>query len=361
VALRILIIALIVIVVAAFVGTETVRFNEKAVRATFGRATEQDVITRPGPVLRIPLLHKVTRYDTRLRLLQSDQETQQTADKSQLLVTSFLTWRVSDPLKFYKAFSHVGDAPRDQYREAEKILKPKLGFAASSVSRFRTSDLLASGEQAGRLPELEAMMLEKLRGSAPDPVPAGSAGATGGAPTQTAALAEYGIEAVAVGVMGIGLPQETTTKVFDRMRTSRDKIANEARGQGSSLAATIRADADADAKKILAFADQLAKSIQNQGELEAARFIERMNTDPQLAVFIQNMDFYRSTWGRNITLVIPTSTPGFNLLNFDTAAALKNGQVPGVGLTPLVQPAVQREPSAASGQAPGAGPTSSAD
>lgn len=345
--LRILIIALIVIVVAAFVGTETVRFNEKAVRATFGRATDSDVIKEPGLVLRVPLLHKVTKYDTRMRLLQGDQETQQTADNSQLLVTSYLTWRVSDPLKFYKSFSHVGDSPRDQFREAERILKPKLSFAAAAVSRFKTSDLLASGEKASRLTELETMMLEKLRGASAAGSAPGTPATPGAAGSAQQALADYGIEPLSVGVMGIGLPQETTSKVFERMKTSRDKIANEARSQGRTTASTIRSDAEADSKKIMAFAEQLAKSVQTQGDLEAAKFIERMNVDPQLAVFIQNMDFYRSSWGRNITLVIPTSTPGFNLLNFDTATTLKDGKLPASSVTPLRQPAAIKPAAAA--------------
>lgn len=309
---RIIIIALIIVIVGAFMATETIQFNQSAVLTTFGRADEGDVIKTPGLRFKIPWIQRFTKYDVRVRFMQSDLETQQTLDKDQLLVQSFLTWRVADPLKFYKTFGGNGDSTRTHYQAAENILKGKLRNAAAAVSSYNTTDLLSPTREGSKIKELENAMLAVLNG-------------TGGSDK---ALSEYGIEPVSVGVASLGLPQQTTASVFQRMKSARDKIANEASSQGRSQAAQIRSAADADAQKIGAFADQLAKSIRAQGEIEAVEYLKQMKEDPQLAVFIQNMDFIRTGFGKTLTLVIPSNMPGFEFFRPDTASRFKGGTIP---------------------------------
>ena len=323
--LRILIIALVVAAVAAYMGTYVVRFNESAVVTTFGSADKSSVVTTPGARLRWPYpFQKVTTYDNRMRIIQSDQETQQTSDKSQLNVTSFLTWRVKDPLVFFQRFGGSGDSSaREHYREAEKILKVKLRAASSAVSQFNISELVSSTEQGTKLPQLEQTMLTALKG----------------ATDADAALSAYGIEPVEVGIMGMGLPQDTTKAVFEHMKAARDAIANAVVQQGQSEAGQIRSTAENNAQRIQHFANQLAASIKSQGDVEAKQFLSQMKEDPQLAVFIQNMDFYRKAWGsRGTTLVFSTALPGLDLLNPDSAKKFTTGRPPALNGPAILQP-----------------------
>jgi membrane protease subunit HflC len=227
-------------------------------------------------------------------------------------VQSFLTWRVADPLKFYKTFGGTGDSTRSHYQAAENILKGKLRTAAAAVSSFNASDLLSATEKGSKIRDLETAMLDALKGTRVGDV----------------ALSEYGIEPVGVGIASLGLPQQTTASVFQRMKSAREKIANQASSEGRSEAAKIRSGAEADAQKIGAFADQLAKSIRAQGEVEAVEYLKQMREDPQLAVFIQNMDFIRAGFGKTLTLVIPSNMPGFEFFRPDTASRFKGGTIP---------------------------------
>lgn len=318
---RILVIAVIVLVFLAFLTTYTVRFNELAVVTTFGRAEETSVKTA-GLWFKIPYVQQVTKYDARTRLIQSDQETQQTFDNSQIIVSSYLTWRVDKPLKFYRRFSGSGESSREHYVEAEKILKSKLRSAMSEVSKFRLDQLLASSDKGSKLPELEAQILSVLsRAGEGD-----------------ASLSEYGVVPLGVGISGITLPQETSKQVFERMKAQRLKIANEAVSQGESQANTIRSSAQTDARKIASFADQLAKRIRTQGDIEAAAFLKQLNEDPRLAVFIQNMEFMRTAFGKTTTLVLPTSMPGFELFRPDALKTLKVGEIPAPDTGGLMSP-----------------------
>ncbi len=82
---RIIIIALIFIIIGAFMAVETIRFNEQAVKTTFGKADASSVINTPGTHWKIPWIQKYTKYDSRVRFIQSNMETKLTLDKSQLL------------------------------------------------------------------------------------------------------------------------------------------------------------------------------------------------------------------------------------------------------------------------------------
>ncbi len=310
---RILIIVLIVAVFLAFMVTYTVRFTEKAVVTTFGRADESSVITTPGLRFKIPYVQQVTKYDSRARYLESNQETQVTADDSPILVTAYLTWRVKDPLKFFRSFSSAGESSRDHYAEAEKVLKGKLRSALGEVSRFRFGELFSSDEKGSRIPELEKRVMENLDQSA----------------SADGALADFGVEAMSVGVVRMGLPQNPTRDVFTRMNAERQRIANKAVSEGQAQAEALRSGADAAAKKIRSFAEQLAESIRGQGDIEAAEWIKKLNVEPKLAVFLRQMKFMSEAIGGRTTIVLPTNQPGLELLRPDALRGLKAGEIPG--------------------------------
>lgn len=325
---RVLIIVVVVILVLAFMVTYVVRFNEAAVVTTFGRAGPESVVTQPGLRLKWPYpFQKVVSYDTRIRFIEASKEQQQTAEKSQLLVTSFVTWRVSDPLKFFQSFGGGNDTnAREHYRKAEDIIKSKLRSASTAVSQFTTGELLSATVGGSKIPDLETQMLDRLKAG-------------------DSSLLAYGIEPMKVGVSAIGLPMDTTRAVFEQMKASRAKIANETSTRGTSEAATIRAAAENDAKRIQAFANALAGSIRSKGDTEAAQFLTQMKDDPQLAVFIQNMEFMRKSWSNRLTLVLPTSMPGFEMFRTDATRTFNNGRPPALNFGDLTkQPAAAPAP-----------------
>lgn len=357
--LRLAVMGLIVLGVVAFMTTYTVRFTEQAVVTTFGRADEDSVRREAGLYFKWPYpAQSVTRYDTRVRLLEGRPETQQTADNKQLVVTVFLTYRVSDPLKFYKAFGKDGARPETHFAAAEKILQGRLRSATAAVGQFRMSELFnldaskdSADAGAGGLAALEARILTQLGGTAAGLVTSGQ--------ESMDALASYGVEPVAVGVSSVRLPEDTTKAVFERMKQTRDRLAQEAVSRGSAESGRIQSEAQADVQKILAFAERRAKALRGQGDQEAAQYLARQSADPELAVFLQNLEFMRQALGKKVTLVLPTSMPG---INFFAPDALKRlGMDGGLGRAPAatidsrsIAPA-----GGAAGERPSGGPSGS--
>jgi modulator of FtsH protease HflC len=307
---RLLIIVLVVFVVLAFMTTYTVKFTETAVVTTFGNAGQDSVITEPGLRFKIPYVQTVTKYDRRAKFLENRMETQQTADQRQVVVTTYMTWRVADPLKFFQKFGGSGDREADHYKAAEGTLHSQLRAAMSALSRYRLDELL--GTKESKLARLEKDMMDTLMRT------------DGG--NGTAALSDYGIEPVTVAISAISFPQATSKAVFERMIASRTTVANEAIAQGSSRAETIRKRAEADAQRITAFAERLAGDIRSKGVAEAAQYTRQMASQPQLAVFLKQMEFLREAYAKQATLVFSTGMPGLDIFRPDFITRLGNGK-----------------------------------
>lgn len=313
---------LVVLFVGAIVMymiTYTVRFTETAVVTTFGSAGERSIKTEPGLYWKLPYpIQTVTKYDKRVRLIQARSETQQTADNLQIVVEGFMIYRVSDPLQFYRSFSNAGDRAIDHVRKAENdVLRDLLRSALGETSRYSVENLFSADRGASRLPELEGQIEEILR--------------TGGEGGQ--ALASYGIAVDSVGVDRIVLPQETNRAVIERMGAVRDRLAIEYESEGDAAAQSIRAEAEAIAEKIRTFTDRRAAEIVGQGELEAAPYLAKQNSNPQLAVYLAQLDTMRNAMAKKFTLILSEEDFGLDVFGLGRQPALTFdrglGDVPG--------------------------------
>ena len=303
--------SLIVLGFVAFMLTYTVRFTEVGVVTTFGSATEHSVVRQAGLKWRAPFpVQKVITYDTRVRLLKTRSETLQTADNRQIIAEAFLTWRVSDPLKFFQRFGGAGAEPREHYRAADRTLENLLRSALSEVSAYSFDDLFAAG--GTRLGELEATLLQRVKSS-------GEAGR---------GVADLGVEPVFVGIDRILLPEETTHAVFARMKAQRDRLAAGAKSRGEAVAQTIVNDADSAAARIRAFAKQRAEQIRVQGEIEASQYIATLNKAKNLAIFLDELDLMKTLVSKRATLVLSTDMPGLGVFSPDALTKTDADGVP---------------------------------
>ena len=317
--------------------TYTVRFTEAAVLTTFGSADQGAEKTQPGLKFKWPdPIQSVTKYDTRARFLQTQSQTQQTADSKQVVVESFCTWRVKNPLKFFQRFSNAGDHAGDHYRKAEEVLRGNLRSALGEISKFNLKDLFTTDAKGSKLGDLETQILGAIKTS--------SAG--------QASVDDYGVEVVTVGVNRIVLPEETTKAVFESMKEERKALIADLESRGTSAAQAIRSAAEANAQRIEEFAKDLAAEIRKKGDEEARPYIDQMNEAPELAVFLKNVELIRETFAKRITFIFNTSMPGMELFSPGAMKSIRTGGVPGVkglmeGTQALTSGGVVEPPAAA--------------
>ena len=289
--------------ILAFMMTYTVRFNEVAVETTFGKAGPESVVTEAGLKLKWPYpVQQVIKYDKRLRVVETRSETQLTADEFQIIVVSFLTYRVSDPLVFFQRFGNAGDRSIDHFRRAEDVIRDRLRSAMGEVSKYRMSELFTPERGASKLSELEGRVMAQ--------VAAASEGGQG--------LTDYGIEVVGVGINRVRLPEDTTKTVIDRMAANRDKISKELESAGQSRSRAIIAQAEADATKIREFARRRASEIEARGQREAVPYLEAQSANAELAVFLQKLELMREAMAKRITLILSVSDYGLDVFSPST-------------------------------------------
>lgn len=299
--------------IVLFSASFTVRFTETAVKTRFGSANENSIITEPGFKWKLPYpFESVTKYDTRIRIVETRSETVQTADDFQIIVESYLSYKVADPLKFFRSFSNAGERAIDHFNKAENdVLRDLLRSALGETSTYKMSDLFASQSGASVIPQLEQQLFDLL-----------VSGGNGGQP-----LSDYGILITSVGIDRIVLPEETTSAVINRMGANRDRLAERYESEGRSQARAIRAEATSNADRIRAFAQRRADEILAKGEAEAAPYLAQQNINPDLAVFIQNIKLMREAMSKKFTLIFSTSDYGMQLFDPDILKQSK-GELP---------------------------------
>ena len=189
---------LLLIALVLFSMTYTVRFNEVAVRTTFGKTSTASVKSEPGIHFRFPLFaDRVTTYDTRVQLAETQLVEVPTADGQSVVVRTFVMWKMdTDPEQVLKFASSYGSE-----READDALKNHLMTAAkASLGRYSFDDLIGPDS---RLADAEQDIRRQL----------------------DSVVYTQGITTVTVGIRQLQLPTKITKAVLSRMQSTRTKLA----------------------------------------------------------------------------------------------------------------------------------------
>jgi membrane protease subunit HflC len=220
-----------------------VRYDQVAVRTTFDKADESSVQETPGLKWRWPWpINKVALYSKRLQVLEDKIEELQTADGKSVIVRTYLTWRIADPLDFYITLKDPAEANRQ--------LSSRLREIRGLISNYDFNELVNVDRDKIKLADIEQRARMTL--------------------DEALRQAGYGIKVESIGIHKIILPESTTQKVFDTMIASRERLAENALQEGQAQASAIRSEATSARERILAFAERKAQAIRSQGDREAA-------------------------------------------------------------------------------------------
>lgn len=260
-----------------------VRYDQVAVRTNFDRADDQSVQNTPGLKWRLPWpIHKVTHYSKRLQLLEDKIEELQTADGKSVIVRTYLTWRIANPLDFYVTLKDPDEAAR--------LLSSRLREIRGVISRYRLDELVTLDRDKLKLATIEDEARAAL----------------------VASLAEsqYGLQVESVGIHKLVLPEATTEKVFDTMITTRERLAENAVQEGLAQASAIRSEAKSARDRILAFAERRAQTIRSEGDRDAAKEYESFAQNEEFAIFLRKVQALETMLDHNTTFVLSADSLG---------------------------------------------------
>lgn len=235
-----------------------------AVVFSFGQIVR--VIEKPGIQIKFPAPFENVRFFDRRILTIDNPEAERfiTAEKKNLLVDSYVKWRIVDPRKFFISFK--GDE-----RLAEDRLTQLVRSALNEEFTKRTVRELISDQRE----EVMQGIRKKVADDASD----------------------IGVEIVDVRLKRVDLLAEISDSVYRRMEAERKRVANELRSTGAAESDKIRANAERQRDTILAEAYRDAQKIKGAGDAKAtALYAEAFGRDPQFAQFYQSLEAYRSSF-----------------------------------------------------------------
>lgn len=292
---------LLVLIFGALLFTFQVRQTEVALVTTFGKPT-RDLNTdlnkpEPGLYFKWPWpIQKVMKFDKRIQNFEDKFIETQTSDGKNILVAVYVGWTITNPTLFSQRFS--GSVPR-----AEQTLEGLMSSEKNTViGQHPFSDLISTNPQQLKFAQIENEIKNGITNSA----------------------AQYGIRINFLGIKKIGLPESITQKVFDRMKEDRARVVAGIKAEGEAGAKKIESAADTERAKILSDADAQAIAIRGQGEAEAAKSYLIFETNPDLAIFLGQIEALKDLLRDRTTLILDQRTPPLNLLDGTKAATKKN-------------------------------------
>lgn len=260
-----------------------VRYDQVAVLTTFDKADEKSVQDTAGLKWRWPWpINKVSLYSKRLQVLDDKIEELQTADGKSVIVRTYLTWRIADPLQFYITLKDPAEANRQ--------LASRLREIRGIISNYQFDELVNMDRSILKLDAIEDRAAEML--------------------DSELAQAGYGIKVESVGIHKIILPESATAKVFETMIASRERLAENALQEGQAQASAIDSEADSARQRILAFAERKAQKIRSQGDREAASQYASFAKNEEFAIFLRKIDALRKMLDHNTTFVLSADSLG---------------------------------------------------
>ncbi|UCX05940.1 protease modulator HflC [Shewanella glacialimarina] len=277
---RLGLILLVVILGLGFSSVMVVNEGERAIVSRFGKVVKDNIdgvdVTRvfiPGLHFKWPVIDKPRYMDARIQTLDGAADRFVTSEKKDLMVDSYVKWRISDFEKYYLSTNAGIKA------NAEKLLQAKISNDLRTEFGRRTIKEIVSGKRD----ELQIDALTNASESA----------------------ANLGIEVVDVRVKQINLPANVSNSIYQRMRAERQAVAKEHRAQGKEQAEIIRATTDAGVTVKVAGAERNALTIRGEGDALAAKiYADAYNKDAEFYGFLRSLEAYKESFSGNSDIMV---------------------------------------------------------
>ena len=269
--LTVLLAGLIIISSSVFIVDE----REIAIKFRLGEIVK--TYDEPGIFLMIPFLNNIKKYDSRLLTMDSKPEQFLTSEKKNVIVDSYVKWKITDPQNFYR--SSKGDE-----RIGINRLSQIINDLTKSEFSKRTINDVVSGD---RVALMNTVRIEANKASA-----------------------ALGITVIDVRVKKVDLPDEVSNSVYARMVKERATVAKSFRSKGKEEAKGITSLAERESETIIAEAYRESQEIKGQGDAQSTQiYADAFSASPDFYSFYRSLEAYKSTFNDkgNMILLKPDS------------------------------------------------------
>ena len=266
---------LVLVILLGFSSFFTVNEGERALVIRFGKVLKDGDVAKvymPGLNFKVPFIDSTRVLSARLQTLDGQADRFVTSEKKDLIIDSYVKWRIDNFEKFYLA-TNGGNI-----MQAESLLQRKITNGLRNEIGNRTIKEIVSGQRG----ELMETALKRMARSS-----------------------ELGILVEDVRIKQINLPKEVSNSIFQRMSAERHAVAKEHRSQGYEQAEVIKAGVDAKVTIMLAGANRDARELRGEGDAAAAKvYASSYSKDPEFYSFLRSLQAYTKSFNSKSDLMV---------------------------------------------------------
>lgn len=248
----------------------TVDERQNVLLFKFGEIVGSDF--EPGLHFKIPFINNVKKFDNRILTIDQKPERFLTVEKKDLIVDSYVKWRISDIVQYYKTTQ--GDeltAGRLLFENVNNGLRDEFGK--------RTIQEVIAGDRE----KITGIMIQQSAEKAKS----------------------LGIEVVDVRVKRIDYPTRVSESVYKRMRAERERVARDFRSKGKEASERIRADADRQSSVLLAEAYRDSEIVRGEGDAVATDiYAKAFGKDREFYRFYRSLNAYKNNFSNSGDIIL---------------------------------------------------------
>jgi len=271
-----LLIALFVLMSSVFV------VDQRQFAVVYALGEIRKVLDEPGLYFKLPPpFQNVVYYDKRILTIDtSESDRFITSEKLNVMIDTFVKWRIIDPPSFIRSVSGSEQIAVDRINRS---LRDALN---NEIARRTVSDMISSARD---------QVVESVRAKVNED------------------SKQIGVEIIDVRLKRVDFAPEVSERVFARMESERKQVANERRATGAAESEKIRAEADRQREVIVAEAYREAQQMRGEGDARVAQlFAAAWGKNPQFAGFYRSLEAYRQAFGnKSDVLVLDPSSEFF--------------------------------------------------
>jgi len=248
------------------------------------------VKTEPGLYFKVPLMQNVRFFDSRILTLDTGEpERFITAEKKNVMVDSFVKWRIVDVKQYYIS---VGG---DEMRAVTRLMQTVNSSMREEFGK-RTIHEVVSGERE----QIMTVLREKTDSDA----------------------RKIGVQVLDVRLKRVDFPLEISESVYRRMDAERKRVANELRASGAAEGEKIKANADKQRQVILAEAYREAQKTKGEGDARAtALYAASFGRNAEFYAFYRSLEAYKQSFkNKSDVMVLDPSSAFFKYLKTPSKA-----------------------------------------
>ena len=265
------------LLIISMMSVFTVSETEKAIKFRLGEIVKNDY--EPGLHFKWPFINNIKKFDKRIQTMEAKPERFLTAEKKNVIVDSFVKWRIGDVTTFYTVVA--GDVDQANLR-LDQIVKDAF---RGEFGKRNIQQLVSTDRQ-----EIREILIKNAMPLA----------------------AALGMEIIDVQVMRIDLPEEVSSSVFRRMEAERERVAREFRSQGAEAAERIRADDDSQRVVTMANAFRDAEKLRGEGDAKSAEiYAKAYGADTEFFTFYRSLNAYKKTFTSSSMMVLDSDLDFF--------------------------------------------------